>query len=159
MFFEVKPDVMMGGGTPNFLAKSDTGSQAQGRRELPREVRSCGLPFVATNSRAEGRRADKAKAARPVPSGQSRRRARPLLAQEGHRRQIPRPARSRRPGRTRRSTFFPKNDKGFVLMVESGRIDKYSATRSTGSARSTTPSCSTMRSRSPRTSPRRATTR
>ena len=54
MFYEAKPDVMMGGGTAYFLPKSDPGRQAQGRGELPREVQGGRVPLCGHRYGDEG---------------------------------------------------------------------------------------------------------
>ena len=42
-FFAAKPDVLMGGGSANFLPQAAPGSKAQGRRRLHRQIPRRGL--------------------------------------------------------------------------------------------------------------------
>ena len=54
MFFAVQPDVIMGGGSPNFLAKSTPGSKRTDEDDYIKKFEDAGYTFVATNDRAEG---------------------------------------------------------------------------------------------------------
>ena len=98
MFYWLRPEVIMGGGALNFLPATDRARQAHGRRELHQQVPEGGLRVrrYGDAARRGRRQARHDKAARPVQRQQYRRRARPQVPQEGHGRQVPRPARSDR---------------------------------------------------------------
>ncbi len=50
MFHDLKPDVVMGGGTPNFLAKSDAGSKRTDEDNYIKKFQADGYTFVSTNT-------------------------------------------------------------------------------------------------------------
>src|SRR5262244_944496 len=50
MFFQVKPEVIMGGGTPNFLAKSTPGSKRTDDDDYIKKFESEGYRFVSTKT-------------------------------------------------------------------------------------------------------------
>ena len=124
MFFQVKPEVIMGGGTPNFLAKSTPGSKRTDDDDYIKKFEAEGYKFVSTRTE--------------------------LLAASGSPRVLGLFNTGNIDGALDRFflkkgtvSAFPdqpdltdqvrvaldvlsRNDKGFVLMVESGRIDKYS---------------------------------
>jgi alkaline phosphatase len=123
MFFQVQPDVIMGGGSPNFLAKSTPGSRRTDDDDYIKKFEGAGYKFVSTKTE--------------------------LLAASGSSKLLGLFNTSNIDGALDRFFLkkgtvdkFPdqpdltdqvraaldvlsKNDKGFVLMVESGRIDKY----------------------------------
>ena len=84
MFFDVQPEVILGGGSPNFLAKSTPGSKRTDEDDYIKKFEG-GRLQVRRRPRpsCRGRRLEQA--ARPVQHRQHRRRARPLLPQEGQR--------------------------------------------------------------------------
>ena len=94
MFYWLQPEVIMGGGTAELPSRDRPARQAQGRRELHRQVRG-GRLRVRRYGDAQLAAADQARdneAARPLQRQEHRRRARPQVPQEGHSRQVPRPA-------------------------------------------------------------------
>ena len=80
-------EVIMGGGTPFFLPQSDKAGKRKDDENYIEKFKAAGYRFAttATEMKAAGRRQGDQTPARPVPSRQSRRRARPPVAQEGHR--------------------------------------------------------------------------
>ncbi len=50
MFWDVKPDVIMGGGSPNWLAKSTPGSRRQDETDYIKMFEQAGWTFAATNA-------------------------------------------------------------------------------------------------------------
>src|SRR4029453_18631921 len=48
MFFAVQPEVIMGGGSPNFLAKSTNGSRRTDEDDYIKKFQDAGYRFVAT---------------------------------------------------------------------------------------------------------------
>ena len=126
-FYAAKPDVLMGGGSANFLPKGAPGARrkddADYIAEIPRRrLRRAPRPRPEMTAAAKARHNQ---AARPVPHRQHGRRARPQIPQGRHGEEISRPARPDRAGRRPRSTCCRAIRKGFFLMVESGMIDKY----------------------------------
>jgi alkaline phosphatase len=124
MFFKVQPDVIMGGGSPNFLAKSTPGSKRTDETDYIKEFEGAGYTFVSTATEL------KAAAGKPkllglfntsnVDGALDR-----LFLKKGGVSKFP-----DQPDLTEQVSaaldVLSKNEKGFVLMVESGRIDKYS---------------------------------
>ena len=125
-FFAVQPEVILGGGTPNFLAKSTPGSKRTDEDDYIEEI-----PRRRLRLRHDQR-----------PSSRPRSGANKLLGlfnpgnidgaldrfflKKGNVSKFP-----DQPDLTDQVRaaldVLSRNDKGFVLMVESGRIDKYSA--------------------------------
>jgi alkaline phosphatase len=123
-FFAVQPEVMMGGGTPNFLAKSAPGSKRIDEDDYVQKFRDAGYTYVTTNTELSA-----AKGAlkllglfNPVNIDGALDR---YFLKKGTVAKYP-----DQPDLTDQVRaaldVLSKNDKGFVLMVESGRIDKYS---------------------------------
>lgn len=84
MFYDVKPDIVMGGGSPNFLPKAVPGSKVDRRGELRREVQGRRLCLRVDRDRDARRlRGRTRQGARPLQHRQCRRRLRPQV-QEGH---------------------------------------------------------------------------
>jgi alkaline phosphatase len=124
MFFKVQPDVILGGGSPNFLAKSTPGSKRTDETDYIKEFEGAGYTFVSTATEL------KAAAGKPkllglfntsnVDGALDR-----LFLKKGSVSKFP-----DQPDLTEQVSaaldVLAKNEKGFVLMVESGRIDKYS---------------------------------
>ena len=73
MYFGVQPDVMMGGGTPNFLPMSAGGKRTD-KVDYIEQFKSAGYKYVTTKTRACRRRRD-IQAARAVQPREHRRRA------------------------------------------------------------------------------------
>ncbi len=123
MFYDVKPDVMMGGGTPNFLPKSADGKRTDDVNYITKFT-DAGYKYVTTKTELEA-----AKGApkllglfNPVNIDGALDR---FFLKKGTVAKYP-----DQPDLTDQVSaaldVLSKNDKGFVLMVESGRIDKYS---------------------------------
>jgi alkaline phosphatase len=127
MYFNVQPDVMLGGGTPNFLPASDAIGKRPDGEDYIAKFKGAGYAYTTTNTEM--------KAASQLPATKK------LLGLfnkaniDG--------ALDRRILKAGTVPLYPdqpdltdqvrsalevlsRNDKGFVLMVESGRIDKYS---------------------------------
>ena len=125
MFFDVKPDVIMGGGSPNFLPKSTLGSKREDEVNYIEKFKAEGYAFAATatemrTAAREGKtkllglfntsNVDGAYDLKFKKGATSRFPDQPDLVEQ-----------------TRLAIdMLSKNEKGFMLMVESGRIDKYS---------------------------------
>jgi alkaline phosphatase len=124
MFHDVKPDVIMGGGSPNFLAKSTPGSKRTDDVDYIKKFEDAGYKFVSTKSEL-----DAAHGAGKVLGlfntanidGALDR----FFLKKGTVDKFP-----DQPDLTDQVSaaldILSRNDQGFVLMVESGRIDKYS---------------------------------
>jgi len=123
-FFRVQPDVIMGGGTPNFLPKGMEGAKRIDEENYIENFKGAGYAFVSTNT--ELRAANGANKLlglfNPVNIDGALDR---FFLKKGSVGKYP-----DQPDLTdqvRASLdVLSRNDKGFVLMVESGRIDKYS---------------------------------
>jgi len=122
-FFTVQPDVIMGGGTPNFLPKGE-GSKRTDDEDYIAKFKGAGYTYVTTNTELKA-----AKGANkllglfnPVNIDGALDR---FFLKKGSVAKFP-----DQPDLTDQVRaaldVLSKNDKGFVLMVESGRIDKYS---------------------------------
>ena len=124
-FFAVQPEVILGGGTPNFLAEVDARLEAHRRGRLHREVQRCRLLLRHDQHRA--RRAAKGanKLLGLFNTGNIDGALDRFFLKKGNVAKFP-----DQPDLTDQVRaaldVLSKNDKGFVLMVESGRIDKYS---------------------------------
>jgi alkaline phosphatase len=124
MFYAVQPDVILGGGSPNFLAKSTPGSKRTDEDNYLAKFGDAGYKFVSTKSELA------AAAGAPkvlglfntanIDGALDRK-----FLKKGTVDKFP-----DQPDLTDQVKaaidILAKNDKGFVLMVESGRIDKYS---------------------------------
>ena len=51
MFFDLKPDVVMGGGSPNFLAKATPGSKRTDETDYIRKFEADGYTFARPGRR------------------------------------------------------------------------------------------------------------
>jgi alkaline phosphatase len=124
MFFKVQPDVMMGGGSPNFLAKSTPGSKRTDEVDYIKKFEGAGYTFVSTNAELKAA-ADKPKVLGLFNTSNVDGALDRILLKKGSVDKFP-----DQPDLTDQVRValdvLSKNDKGFVLMVESGRIDKYS---------------------------------
>src|SRR5499433_1127702 len=123
-FFAVAPDVMMGGGTPNFRPASAGGKRSDGEDYI-RKFQDAGYAFVETRTdlMSAGPKATKLLGLfNPVNIDGALDR---FFLKKGSVAKFP-----DQPDLTEQVKValdvLSKNDKGFVLMVESGRIDKYS---------------------------------
>ena len=123
-FFAVQPEVMMGGGTPNFLPKSASGSKRIDEDDYVAKFRDAGYTYVQTNTELKAAKDTKKLLGlfNPVNIDGALDR---FFLKKGSVGKFP-----DQPDLTdqvRASLdVLSQNDKGFVLMVESGRIDKYS---------------------------------
>jgi alkaline phosphatase len=123
-FFAVQPDVIMGGGTLNFLPQSAGGKRGDGEDYI-KKFTEAGYTFVATNTElkaANGKATKLLGLFNPVNIDGALDR---FFLKKGSVAKFP-----DQPDLTDQVRaaldVLSKNDKGFVLMVESGRIDKYS---------------------------------
>jgi alkaline phosphatase len=126
MFYALKPEVIMGGGSPNFLPKSKAGSQRKDDQDFIAKFEAAGYTFATTDTGM------KAAAAKPETKrllglfntknldGALDRR----LLKKGSVNEFP-----EQPDLVDQTkaalSILAKNPNGFMLMVESGRIDKY----------------------------------
>jgi alkaline phosphatase len=123
-FFAVQPDVMMGGGTPNFLPKSTSGSKRVDEDDYIQKFRDAGYSYVQTNTELAAAKGTKKLLGlfNPVNIDGALDR---FFLKKGSVAKFP-----DQPDLTDQVRaaldVLARNDKGFVLMVESGRIDKYS---------------------------------
>jgi len=124
MFFDVRPEVILGGGSPNFLSKSTPGSKRTDDVDYVKRFEDVGYKFVATKTELEAARgADKVLGL--FNSGNIDGALDRLFLRKGTVDKFP-----DQPDLTDQVRvaldILSKSEKGFVLMVESGRIDKYS---------------------------------
>ncbi len=127
MFYDVKPDVIMGGGSPNFLPKSTNGSRRTDENDYLKLFQDAGYTLVTTNAEM------KSAAAKPETSrllglfntGNVDGALDRMFLKKGTVDKFP-----DQPDLTDNVRaaldILSKNQNGFVLMVESARIDKYS---------------------------------
>ena len=123
MFFAVQPDVMMGGGSPNFLAKSTPGSKRTDEDNYIKKFEDAGYKFVSTKTELEAANGA-GKVLGLFNTGNVDGALDRYFLKKGGVTRFP-----DQPDLTDQVKasldILSKNDKGFVLMVESGRIDKY----------------------------------
>ena len=123
MFFAVQPDVIMGGGSPNFLPKS-TGGKRGDNVDYMKKFADAGYKLVSTKTElaAAGSSSKLLGLFNTVNIDGALDR---FFLKKGTVSQFP-----DQPDLTDQVRaaldILSRNDKGFVLMVESGRIDKYS---------------------------------
>jgi len=123
-FFTVQPDVIMGGGTPNFLPKSAQGSKRIDEDDYIAKFKDAGYAFVTTNTELTAAKGANKLLGLFNPSNIDGALDRYFLKKGSVSRFPDQPDLT---DQVRASLdVLSKNDKGFVLMVESGRIDKYS---------------------------------
>ena len=124
MFYDVKPEVILGGGSPNFLAKSTPGSKRTDEVDYIKKFEDAGYKFVSTKTELDAARgADKVLGlfnTSNIDGALDR-----FFLKQGTVDKFP-----DQPDLTDQVRvaidILSKNEQGFVLMVESGRIDKYS---------------------------------
>lgn len=128
MFFAVQPDVMMGGGSLNFLAKSTPGSKRADEDDYIKKFEGAGYKFVATNTELKSATASGSNATKLLGlfnTGNIDGALDRFFLKKGTVDKFP-----DQPDLTDQVraalSVLSKNENGFVLMVESGRIDKYS---------------------------------
>src|SRR5262245_21931133 len=124
MFYDVKPDVILGGGSPNFLAKSTPGSKRTDDVDYIKKFEEAGYKFVATKTELEAARGS-GKLLALFNTGNIDGALDRFFLKKGTVDKFP-----DQPDLTDQVRvaldILARNDQGFVLMVESGRIDKYS---------------------------------
>jgi alkaline phosphatase len=126
MFYALKPEVVMGGGSPNFLPKSKAGSQRKDELDYLAKFQEAGYAFATTDKEM------KEAAAKPgtkrllglfntknLDGALDRR-----ILKKGSVGEFPDQPDLVDQTKTALSVLS-KNPNGFILMVESGRIDKY----------------------------------
>jgi len=123
MFFAIQPDVIMGGGSPNFLPVS-VGGKRSDNEDYVKNFKDAGYKFVSTRTElvAAG---SSSKLLGLFNTGNIDGALDRFFLKKGSVTQFP-----DQPDLTDEVRvsldILSRNDKGFVLMVESGRIDKYS---------------------------------
>jgi alkaline phosphatase len=126
MYFKAQPEVMLGGGTPNFWPKSKEGSKRDDETDFIAKFKEAGYVFASNGTELQA--AAQANSTTKVLG----------LFNNGNidgaldRRVLKKGTVSRYPDQpdlveqTKTALqILSKSDKGFMLMVESGRIDKY----------------------------------
>ena len=123
-FFAVQPEVILGGGTPNFLPKSTAGSKRTDEEDFIGKFNDAGYAYVTTNTELSAAKGANKLLGLFNPSNIDGALDRFFL-KKGNVAKFP-----DQPDLTDQVRaaldVLSKNDKGFMLMVESGRIDKYS---------------------------------
>jgi alkaline phosphatase len=126
MLFDVGPDVIMGGGSPNFLAKSTPGSKRSDDVDYIRKFEEAGYAFVSTKTEMQKAVADgKAKILGLYNTGNVDGALDLKYLKKGSVAKFPDQPDVVDETRAAIETLS-KNPDGFFLMVESARIDKYS---------------------------------
>jgi alkaline phosphatase len=124
MFYEVKPDVIMGGGSPNFLAKSTPGSKRTDEDDYIKKFEADGYKFVSTKTELTAAGSSN-KLLGLFNTGNIDGALDRFFLKKGSVEKFP-----DQPDLTDQVRvaldILNRSDKGFVLLVESGRIDKYS---------------------------------
>ena len=124
MFFDVQPEVILGGGSPNFLAKSTPGSKRTDEDDYIKKFEGAGYKFVSTKTELAAA-AGGNKLLGLFNTGNIDGALDRFFLKKGSVDKFP-----DQPDLTDQVRValdvLSRNDKGFVLMVESGRIDKYS---------------------------------
>ena len=127
MFYDVKPDVIMGGGSPNFLPKSVNGSKRTDELDYLKLFQESGYRFVSTDKEMKAATADikTTKLLGLFNTGNVDGALDRMILKKGSVSKFP-----DQPDLTDQVKaavqVLSKNPNGFFLMVESGRIDKYS---------------------------------
>lgn len=126
MFYKVQPDVIMGGGSINFLPKSTPGSRRSDERDYIKMFEAAGYRFAATDTEMKAANAAGAtKLLGLFNTGNVDGALDRMFLKKGTVGRFP-----DQPDLTDQVRvsldMLSKSDKGFLLMVESGRIDKYS---------------------------------
>ena len=127
MFYDFKPDVIMGGGSPNFLPKSVNGSKRTDEVDYLKLFQDSGYRFVSTDQEMKAASADPktTKVLGLFNTGNVDGALDRMILKKGTVSKFP-----DQPDLTDQVKnavkVLSKNPNGFFLMVESGRIDKYS---------------------------------
>jgi alkaline phosphatase len=123
-FFAVQPEVILGGGTPNFLPKSTQGSKRTDEEDFIGKFKAAGYSYVTTNTELSAAKGANKLLGLFNPSNIDGALDRFFL-KKGSVAKFP-----DQPDLTDQVRaaldVLSKNSNGFMLMVESGRIDKYS---------------------------------
>jgi alkaline phosphatase len=127
MFFAVKPDVMMGGGSPNFLPKSTLGSKRTDEQNFVARFNEAGYRFVPTLAELKAAAADPStrKLLGLFNTGNVDGALDLKFLKKGSVDKFPDQPDVAEETRAALD-ILSRDPNGFVLMVESGRIDKYS---------------------------------
>ena len=127
MFFAAKPDVVLGGGSPNFLPKSRLGSKRTDEQDFVAKFTEAGYRFASTGAelRAAADAAGTARLLGLFNTGNIDGALDLKFLRKGTVGQFPDQPDLVEQTRAALSILSRAPD-GFVLMVESGRIDKYS---------------------------------
>ena len=124
MFFDAKPDVILGGGSPNFLPKSTPGSKRADEDNYIEKFKAEGYAFASTATEMKAAAKDGKTKLLGLFNTSNIDGAYDLKFHKGSTARFP-----DQPDLVDQTKIaidiLSKNDKGFVLMVESGRIDKY----------------------------------
>ena len=124
MFYAVQPEVILGGGSPNFLAKSTPGSKRTDEDNYIAKFEAAGYKFVSTKAELAAANGQ-GKVLGLFNTGNVDGALDRFFLKKGGVGKFPDQPDLTDQVRTALD-ILSKNDKGFVLMVESGRIDKYS---------------------------------
>lgn len=127
MFYAVKPEVIMGGGSPNFLPKSVNGTKRTDDIDYLKKFQEAGYTFVstATEMKAAAGAAGTTKLLGLFNTGNIDGALDRRVLKKGTVDRFP--DQPDLPDQVQTAlNVLSKNPNGFVLMVESGRIDKYS---------------------------------
>ena len=123
-FFAVQPEVILGGGTPNFLAKSTPGSKRTDEDDYLKKFHDAGYALLTTNAELAAAKGANKLLGLFNPGNIDGALDRFFLKKGSVAKYPDQPDLT---DQVRAALdVLSKNDKGFVLMVESGRIDKYS---------------------------------
>ena len=127
MFFNVKPDVMMGGGSPNFFPKSVAGSKRTDEEDYIKKFQDAGYKYATTATEMTAAANDKAttKLLGLYNPGNIDGALDLFVLKKGT---VPKyPDQPDLVAQTKAAlAILSRNENGFILMVESARIDKYS---------------------------------
>jgi alkaline phosphatase len=126
MFYDVKPDVIMGGGSPNFLPRTTPGSKRTDDLDFIAQFKAAGYSIATTKAEMNAATASGAKKLLGLYNTSNVDGAFDLrLAKKGSIAKFP-----DQPDVAEQTKaaieMLKSNEDGFFLMVESGRIDKYS---------------------------------
>lgn len=125
MFHAVKPEVILGGGSPNFLPQSTPGSKRKDDQDFIRNFERDGFTFVSTKAELQKAASGSQKVLGLFNTGNVDGALDLKILKKGSVSKFP-----DQPDVAEMTKaaldILSKDPRGFVLMVESGRIDKYS---------------------------------